>query len=61
MATVLKKAFGSIISAIAYCCFRYQDNHKFNRFNNLNYNMPRGRPLSLQVRFPNKSFVFDIL
>jgi hypothetical protein len=58
MVAVLKKAFGSIISAIAHCYFRYRDIHKLNNFDNFNYNMPKGRPLSLQVHFP-KSFVFD--
>ena len=59
MATVLKRAIGTIISAIKYCCFHYRDTHKIKTFNNFNYNinMPKGRPLSLQVRFLN-SFVF---
>lgn len=59
MATVLKRAIGTIISAIKYCCFHYRDTHKIKTFNNFNYNinMPKGRPLSLQVRFLT-SFVF---
>lgn len=59
MATVLKRAIGTIISAIKYCCFHYRDTHKIKTFNNFNYNinMPKGRPLSLQVRFLI-SFVF---
>lgn len=47
MVTVLEKAFGSIISAIAHCYFRYRDIHNFD--DNFNHNMPKGRPLSLQV------------
>ncbi|XP_059443441.1 heavy metal-associated isoprenylated plant protein 30-like [Corylus avellana] len=47
MVTVLEKAFGSIISAIAHCYFRYRDIHNFD--DNFNHNMPKGRPLSLQT------------
>lgn len=48
MATLLAKAFRSVISSIAYCfcLFRYQD--KFTSIN-VSTNMPKGRPLSLQV------------
>ncbi|XP_075651208.1 heavy metal-associated isoprenylated plant protein 30-like [Castanea sativa] len=51
MATVLKRAIGTIISAIKYCCFHYRDTHKIKTFNNFDYNinMPKGRPLSLQT------------
>ncbi|KAL9439718.1 hypothetical protein AB3S75_025222 [Citrus x aurantiifolia] len=48
MATLLAKAFRSVISSIAYCfcLFRYQDKLKTINVNN---NMPKGRPLSLQT------------
>ena len=50
MATLIARAFGSIISAISYCFFGYRDNKK--SVSNINYyNMPKGRPLSLQVPF----------
>ncbi|KAK9275416.1 hypothetical protein L1049_022680 [Liquidambar formosana] len=47
MANVLDRAFGCFISTIAYCFFRYQENHK--SIHNIKYNMPKGRPLSLQT------------
>ncbi|XP_038991282.1 heavy metal-associated isoprenylated plant protein 30-like [Hibiscus syriacus] len=50
VANVLAKAFGSILSAIAYGFFGYPDNNKSTI--NINYcNMPKakGRPLSLQT------------
>ncbi|XWS61483.1 hypothetical protein CRYUN_Cryun07bG0129500 [Craigia yunnanensis] len=48
MATLIARAFVSIISAIAYCFFGYRDNKK--SVSNINYcNMPKGRPLSLQT------------
>ena len=60
MATLIARAFGSIISAIAYCFFGYRDNKK--SVSNINYyNMPKGRPLSLQVPFiPQSIFCFLI-
>lgn len=57
MATLLARAFGSIISVIASCFFGYRDNKK--GFSNINYyNMPKGRPLSLQVPFHPKYILF---
>ncbi|XVE64562.1 hypothetical protein DITRI_Ditri07aG0110300 [Diplodiscus trichospermus] len=50
MATLIARAFGSIVSAIANCFFGYRDNKK--SVSNINYyNMPKakGRPLSLQT------------
>ncbi|GKV04072.1 hypothetical protein SLEP1_g16284 [Rubroshorea leprosula] len=50
MATLIARAFGSIISAIAYCVFGYQRHHHKEEKTHINYyNMPKGRPLSLQT------------
>ncbi|XVF51168.1 hypothetical protein PTKIN_Ptkin04bG0162600 [Pterospermum kingtungense] len=49
MATLIARAFGSIISAIAYCFFSYQSDNKKSVSNINYYNMPKGRPLSLQT------------
>ncbi|OMO79906.1 hypothetical protein CCACVL1_13305 [Corchorus capsularis] len=49
MATLIARAFNSIISAITYCFFGYRD-HEKKPVTNINYyNMPKGRPLSLQT------------
>lgn len=68
MATLLKRTFGSILPSIAYFCYfndqhqHQHHHHKSSNINKLQYNMPRGRPLSLQVRFhdPLNDFVFDL-
>ncbi|XP_062028040.1 heavy metal-associated isoprenylated plant protein 30-like [Rosa rugosa] len=60
MATSLKRTFGSILSSIAFLCYtndqhhdqRYHQHHHHKSRSNihkLKYNMPRGRPLSLQT------------
>ncbi|PON97684.1 Heavy metal-associated domain containing protein [Trema orientale] len=54
MATVLERAFGPIISSIAYCYFLFRDttthHHKSVHHNYKHKKMPKkGRPLSLQT------------
>lgn len=55
MATLLKRTFGSILLSIAYFCYfndqhqHQHHHHKSSNINKLQYNMPRGRPLSLQT------------
>ncbi|KAK6929121.1 Heavy metal-associated domain, HMA [Dillenia turbinata] len=53
MTTVLKRALGSLLSAISFCCFRYQRNNISKRHQRVHYkvknNMSKSRPLSLQT------------
>ncbi|KAI3469056.1 hypothetical protein Pfo_025719 [Paulownia fortunei] len=48
MAKLLERLFGSFVSTLAYCFFRYQDNGTKRPKNNYR-SMPKGRPLSLQT------------
>ena len=60
MATVLERAFGSIISSIAYCFYLVRDttsHHKSVHHNDKHKKMPKkGRPLSLQVRYIDRFY-----
>ncbi|CAK7357509.1 unnamed protein product [Dovyalis caffra] len=47
MATILERAFKSIISSIAYSYFYFREDHV--RVRNIKHNMPKGKPLSLQT------------